>query len=92
MAKKKSFGPVGRISTDGLKEVFEKFSSELRLGENATYLKELFEKGYLKHSNLADATRFIANEIFKEKGLVILDGDDKNLKKKKCLFLMPRKN
>ena len=79
--QKKSFGPVGRISTDGLKEVFEKFSSELRLGENATYLKELFEKGYLKHSNLADATRFIANEIFKEKGLVILDGDDKNLKK-----------
>lgn len=77
---KESFGPVGRLSTEGLKEIFEQFSSELGLGENATYLKELFEKGYLEHSNLADATRFIANELFKEKGLVILDGDDKNLK------------
>ena len=62
------------------KEVFEEFSSELGIGDKATYLKDLFEKGYLEQSNLADATRFIANEIFKEKGLVILDGDDKNLK------------
>lgn len=78
--QKESFGPVGRLSTEGLREVFEQFSSELGLGENATYLKDLFEKGYLEHSNLADATRFIANELFKEKGLIILDGDDKNLK------------
>lgn len=78
--QKESFCPVGRLSTEGLREVFELFSSELGLGENATYLKDLFEKGYLKHSNLAGATRCIANEIFKEKGLVILDGDDKNLK------------
>ncbi len=78
--QKESFGPVGRLSTDGLKEVFEQFSTELGIGENATYLKDLFKKGYLEHSNLADATRYIANEIFKEKGLVILDGDDKNLK------------
>ncbi len=79
--QKESFGPVGRLSTEGLKEVFEQFSAELGLGENATYLRDLFEKGYLEHSYLADATRYIANKIFKEKGLVILDGDDKNLKK-----------
>ena len=78
--QKDSFGPVGRLSTEGLKEVFEHFSSELGLGQNADFLKDLFEKGYLEHNNLADATRYIANEIFKEKGLVILDGDDKNLK------------
>ncbi len=78
--QKDSFGPVGRLSTKGLAEVFEQFSEDLGLGENAIYLKELFKKGYLEHSNLADATRYIANEIFKEKGLVILDGDDKNLK------------
>uniref|UniRef100_UPI00404B0CEC bacillithiol biosynthesis cysteine-adding enzyme BshC n=1 Tax=Flavobacterium sp. TaxID=239 RepID=UPI00404B0CEC len=78
--EKESFGPVGRLSTEELKEVFEHYSNELGIGENATYLKELFSKGYLEHSNLADATRYIANEIFKEKGLVILDGDAKNLK------------
>ncbi len=78
--QKESFGPVGRLTTEGLKEVFDQFSDELGLGENATFLKQLFEKGYLKHNNLADATRYIANAIFKEKGLVILDGDNKNLK------------
>jgi bacillithiol biosynthesis cysteine-adding enzyme BshC len=35
---------------------------------------------YLEHTNLADATRFLANELFKSEGLVIIDGDDKNLK------------
>jgi bacillithiol synthase len=79
--QKDSLGPVGRLSTEGLETVFQQFSTELGLGENAAFLKNLFQKGYVKHSNLADATRFIANELFKEKGLVILDGDDANLKR-----------
>lgn len=79
--QKDSLGPVGRLSTEGLETVFEQFSTDLGLGENATFLKNLFQKGYVEHSNLADATRFIANELFKEKGLVILDGDDANLKR-----------
>ena len=77
---KESYGPVGRLSTEGLKDVLEVFVSELGAGEKATYLKELFENSYLKHNNLADATRFLANELFGNKGLVILDGDDKMLK------------
>ena len=77
---KESHGPVGRLSTEGLKDVLEVFASELGLGENATYLKELFEDSYLKHNNLANATRFLANELFGNKGLVILDGDDVSLK------------
>ena len=78
--KKESLGPVGRLSTEGLKDVLEVFASELGIGENASYLKELFENSYLKHNNLADATRFLANKLFGNKGLVILDGDDKTLK------------
>jgi bacillithiol biosynthesis cysteine-adding enzyme BshC len=77
---KESYGPVGRVSTQGLKDVFEAFTLELGIGENASYLKELFENSYLKHNNLADATRFLANELFGDKGLVILDGADKTLK------------
>jgi uncharacterized protein YllA (UPF0747 family) len=77
---KESNGAVGRLSTEGLKDVLEVFVSELGAGENATYLKELFENSYLKYNNLADATRFLANELFGNKGLVILDGDDKMLK------------
>jgi hypothetical protein len=40
-------------------------------------LKSLFEAAYLKHDNLADATRQLAN--FGTYGLVILDADDADL-------------
>ncbi|MCL9805744.1 bacillithiol biosynthesis cysteine-adding enzyme BshC [Flavobacterium amniphilum] len=78
---KASSGPVGRLTTDGLDEVYTQFEKELGIGDNAAYLKELFRKAYLEHETLTDATRFIANELFKEEGLVIIDGDDVNLKK-----------
>ena len=42
--KKESKGPVGRLKTSGLEEVFEQFSTELGLGNNANYLRELFKK------------------------------------------------
>lgn len=74
-------GPVGRLSTDGLDKVFEVFSKEIGHSSNAKKLKELFENAYLKNNNLADATRFLTNELFKNEGLVILDGDSKELKK-----------
>lgn len=74
-------GPVGRLSTEGLDEVFEVFSLELGFGKNADYLRKLFENAYVNHSNLADAARFLANEIFGKYGLVIIDADDSELKK-----------
>ena len=79
--KEESSGPVGRLSTKGLEELFSQFSYEIGLGKNADYLKLLFQKSYLENSNLADATRFLANELFKKEGLVILDGDSVELKK-----------
>ena len=78
---KESKGPVGRLSTDGLEFVFEEFSAALGKGENANYLRELFKSSYLNHNTLTEATRFLTNELFKNEGLVIIDGDDKNLKK-----------
>jgi bacillithiol biosynthesis cysteine-adding enzyme BshC len=77
---KESFGPVGRLSTAGLEEVAAVFATELGIGQNADYLKELFKKSYLRHDNLAAATRFLANELFSAQGLVIIDGDDVALK------------
>lgn len=86
---RESKGPVGRLNTSGLEEVFEHFSHDLGSSENAKYLKELFEKSYFEHQNLANATRFLANELFKSEGLVIIDGDDTTLKK---LFIPYAKN
>ncbi len=45
------------------------------------YLRKLFQEAYVKHSNLAEATRFLANEIFGKTGLVTIDADDSELKK-----------
>lgn len=73
-------GAVGRFSTKGLEEVFEEFSSYLGTSRNATYLKNLFSKAYLDNDNLADATRFLANELFAEYGLVIVEADNAELK------------
>lgn len=78
---RESKGPVGRLSTEGLDVVYEAFSKEIGLGNNAKYLLDLFKKSYLEHQNLATATRFLANELFKNEGLVIIDADAKELKK-----------
>ena len=76
-----SSGPVGRLSTQGIEAVFEVFKKEMGTSENADVIKQLFQDAYLNHSNLADATRFLANELFGKYGLVILDSDDAELKK-----------
>ena len=77
---RESSGGVGRLNTDGLEKVFEVFSSQLDNSKNAETIKELFKKAYLNHNNLANATRYFANELFGELGLVIIDADDKSLK------------
>jgi len=79
--KKESKGPVGRLNTQGMDLVFDAFSSELGLGNNAYYLRDLFKKAYLEHDNLADATRYLTYKLFEKEGLVIVDGDDTELKK-----------
>ena len=78
---RESSGPVGRFSTEGLDAVLDIFSKELGVGDNAVYLKSLFEKAYLNHNSLTDATRYLANELFGEHGLVIIDGDSAELKR-----------
>lgn len=78
---KESTGPVGRLSTEGLADFFEIYQQELGTSTNAEYLKKVFTKSYLDHDNLADATRYLANELFGQYGLVIIDADNKDLKR-----------
>ena len=85
--EKVSEGAVGRLSTKGLEKVLEVFEAELGTSKNANYLKELFRKAYLEHDNLTDATHFLANELFGEYGVVILDGDDASLKQQFVPFV-----
>ena len=63
-------GAVGRFSTKGLAELLQTVPGAL----------EPFEEAYRKHSRLSDAVRFYVNELFKAYGLVVVDGDDRELK------------
>jgi bacillithiol biosynthesis cysteine-adding enzyme BshC len=63
-------GPVGKFSTAGFEQLFPEIKDKL----------PLFEKAYMEHKTLANATRYIVNELFGDKGLVIIDGDSKALK------------
>ncbi len=64
-------GPVGQMLTDGLAE----------LAQSLPEATPLFEKAYKDGKDLAQATRIFVNELFKDQGLVILDGNDANLKR-----------
>lgn len=78
---KETSGPVGRLDTKGLNELFDLFAAELGAGTDAEKIKKMFHESYLAHDNLADATRFLANSIFGDSGLVILDADHADLKR-----------
>ena len=78
---RKASGAVGELDLEGLKHVFEVFSSQLDKSKNAEKLKQLFKSAYLDHNNLTDATRYLVNELFAVNGLVILDGNDIELKR-----------
>ena len=73
-------GSVGDFKTEGLAEVIAELKTILGENENAKTLISLFERAYLKHDNLADATRYLVNELFGKYGIVVLDGNDKVLK------------
>ena len=77
----KSGGPVGKVKLEEIEEVFKTFESLLGISDAAKTLKKWFQEAYLNHENLADATRYLANELFKNEGLVIIDADDVALKK-----------
>lgn len=78
--ERESNGPVGRLSYSGLEAVLAEFSELLNISQNADALRSMFKNAYLNHENLADATRFLANELFGKHGLVILDADEPELK------------
>jgi len=73
-------GSVGDLHTESLKEVIAELKTILGDNENSNELVQLFEKAYINHNNLADATRYLVNQLFGEYGLIILDGNDRELK------------
>jgi bacillithiol biosynthesis cysteine-adding enzyme BshC len=78
---RESGGAVGELTTEGLEEVLKVFQNKIGNSEHAKRLVSLFSEAYVKHPKLAEATRYLGNELFKDYGLVIVDGNDRELKK-----------
>ncbi len=74
-------GAVGRMNTTGLNELAAAIKENLGIGYDAGALISLFEQAYVKHSTIADATRFLVHQLFGKYGVVSIDGDDPQLKK-----------
>jgi bacillithiol synthase len=73
-------GPVGGLNPFSLSALNEELKTIMGDHPHALKLQEIFEKAY-KKQNLSLATRYLVNELFWEKGLVIIDGNDGDLKK-----------
>ena len=79
--KRESSGAVGELSLEGLRELKQALKKDFGDSENGKKLISYFAEAYTKHNNLADATRNLANHLFYQYGLVIVDGNDAELKK-----------
>lgn len=76
----KQTGACGRMDTDGIPEIVTQILSEFRFdNEDEIFLNELVEI-YSNAKDLAEATRKLAHLVFKEYGVVCIDGDDTILK------------
>ena len=73
-------GAFGRYSTETLTSVFNQLSAELGDSKQAEFLRGVFES-YTQEKNITDATRFLLNKLLGNYGLLIIDGDDVELKK-----------
>ncbi len=83
----KPSGAVGKISlqnpdnADKIQEIIQQLSELISRQTEGQYLLDIFRKGYTQNENLAQATRYIVHELFKNDGLVIIDADDASFKK-----------
>jgi bacillithiol biosynthesis cysteine-adding enzyme BshC len=78
----KTSGIVGDLNTEKLSEVFHEMSSFFdKENLNVKKMISFFESSYLKNKSLSKATLNLVHMIFGKYGLVILNPDNKNLKK-----------
>ena len=70
-------GPVGLFDLDGFEDVVSKLKEMFANHEDSEVAKTIDS---LTGENYADVMRSLVNGLFADKGLVIIDGDDKALK------------
>lgn len=79
--KNNSSGATGRMLTKSISNALNEYKGILGISPNAEKLSQMVYQAYAENELLADATRFLANELFGAYGLIIIDADDAKLKK-----------
>ncbi len=74
-----SGGAVGRISIGNISFIAD-FEEEFRDTVFGTELIVMLKEAYAKGNTLAQATRIFVNRMFSDYGLLVIDGDDPELK------------
>lgn len=69
--------PSGKLDTNGLMEIYQQLKDLNVLSEKDI---QIFFNAYINHTNYADATRYLINDLFGKYGLITLNADDKLLK------------
>lgn len=75
-------GAVGSMRTEELTNLFQDFFRILGpTNEHTEYLKELLTNAYLRHNTISEATRYLVHTLMGKYGIVVIDPQDKILKK-----------
>ncbi len=80
-------GATGRMRPEQLDELCNELDSVFPNNQETRKLISIFRKAYTEFERLADATRYFVDAFFGEKGLVIIDSDDTELKRSFVSFL-----
>ncbi|HRH54822.1 MAG TPA: bacillithiol biosynthesis cysteine-adding enzyme BshC, partial [Chitinophagales bacterium] len=76
----KQGGACGEYSTNSIAELCKSLFEAIGDGPHAALLKNMFTDAYLQGHNLAHATRVLLNSLFQDYGLMVVDGNDTQLK------------
>ena len=77
----KSGGAIGKIQTRSLAPLLDLFDKELGVGMDADVLRKIIEQSYLSEVIFQMQTRTFINHLFGHYGLIILDANNRELKK-----------
>lgn len=74
-------GSVGSMSTESIRPLLLELREIMGAGDHAETLMALFENAYNGQRNVAEATQYILHGLFGHTGLVVLNMNDRELKR-----------
>ena len=77
----KQGGACGAYDPHSLQTLLDELKPVIGDSAHGQYIYDLFSKAYLGQPTLAKSVRYYLNQLFQDKGLVIVDGNDIELKK-----------